>query len=184
MNPVGAPARPEGAATAADPEPAARPRLLARLAQRLAGPLRAQLTQGTSPDRLAYTLGIGTACSLFPFLGFTALLNLGVGVALRLNQPVLQTLNQLLGPVQLVLILVYVRLGETLWRADAHRFVLGEMLDAFRDQSLGEFLARFGWAGIHAFTAWLLTAPLVVVAAHRLSRPILRRMRPAVTDRT
>lgn len=165
-------------APAAAPPPAARKTLRRRLralAQRILGPLRAQLTQGTSPDQLALTLGVGTACSLFPFLGFTALLNLGVGLALRLNQPILQTLNQLLGPVQVLLILVYVRLGETLWGATGDRFTLSEMLAAFREATLLEFLARFGWAGIHAFTAWLLSVPLLVVAIRCATRPALRR---------
>ena len=47
--------------------------------RRLIKPLRAQLTQGVTPDRLALTLAVGTTCSLLPFLGFTTLLNLGVG---------------------------------------------------------------------------------------------------------
>src|SRR6185369_3211353 len=61
--------------------------------RRIIAPLRALLTQGVTPDQLAFTLAVGTACSLVPFLGFTTLLNLGVGLWLRLNQPILQTVN-------------------------------------------------------------------------------------------
>jgi len=82
------------------------------------GPVLAQLKQGVTPDKIALTLAVGTACSLLPFFGFTWLANLAAGLWLRLNQPILQTLNQVLGPVQLVMILVYVRIGETIW---AHR---------------------------------------------------------------
>ncbi len=142
--------------------------------RRLVDPVLAQLTQGVTPDKIASTLAVGTACSLFPFFGFTSLLNLGVGLGLRMNQPILQTLNQVLGPVQVVLILIYVRLGETVWRAPGGHFTLGEMLQTFRDASVGDFLARFGWAGLHAFTAWLLTAPLLVAAIYFPLRPILR----------
>ncbi len=150
-------------------------RLRAFWRRRIVQPIRAQLTQGVSPDQVASTLAVGTACSLFPFLGFTTLLNLGVGLALRMNQPILQTLNQLLGAVQLALILVYVRLGETIWGATGGHFTLGEVLRVFREASLGSFLAQFGWAGIHAFTAWLLTAPLLVAAIYFPLRPVLRR---------
>jgi uncharacterized protein (DUF2062 family) len=79
--------------------------------RRIVAPIRALLLQGITPDKIAFTFAVSTACSLLPFLGFTALLNLGVGLWLRLNQPIMQTLNQLLGPVQLVLIIVYVHLG-------------------------------------------------------------------------
>ena len=143
--------------------------------RRLIDPIRAQLTQGVTPDQMALTLGVGTACSLLPFLGFTSLLNLGVGLALRMNQPILQTLNQLLGPVQLVLILVHVRVGETLWGATGDRFTVGEMVRMFRDSSLTEFFARFGWAGIHALSAWLLLAPVLAAAVYFSVRPVLRR---------
>ena len=134
--------------------------------RRVREPIIALFTQGITPDRVALTLAVGTACSLFPFLGFTSLLNLGVGLWLRLNQPILQTLNQLLGPVHLVMIVLYVRLGEWLWRMQDDRFTVGEMLRVFREASLGEFLHHFGWAGIHAFTAWALTTPLLIAVVY------------------
>lgn len=144
--------------------------------RRVRDPVSALFTQGITPDRVALTLAVGTACSLFPFLGFTSLLNLGAGLWLRLNQPILQTLNQLLGPLQLVLIVAYVRLGEWLWRMQDDRFTVAEMLRVFREASFGEFLGRFGWAGIHAFTAWALTAPLLIVTLYCALRPALRRL--------
>lgn len=144
--------------------------------RRVVAPLRALLTQGVTPDRIAFTLAIGTACSLFPFLGLTSLLNLGAGLALRLNQPLLQVLNQLLGPLQLLLILPYVRCGEWLWGAGGHRFTVAEMVAVFREAAFGEFLQQFGWAGVHAFSAWVLTAPLLVLAIHAGLRPAVRRL--------
>lgn len=144
--------------------------------RRVRDPLVALFTQGITPDKVALTLGVGTACSLFPFLGLTSLLNLIVGLWLRLNQPLLQTLNQLLGAVQLLMILVYVRLGEWVWQAQGDRFTITEVLQVFRDASIGEFLQRFGWAGVHAFTAWALTAPLLIAAVTYSARPALRRL--------
>jgi uncharacterized protein (DUF2062 family) len=144
--------------------------------RRVRAPLVALFTQGVTPDKIALTFAVGSACSLFPFLGFTSLLNLGAGLWLRLNQPLLQTLNQLLGPLQLLLILGYVRVGEWLWRAEGGRFTLAEMLAVFRQASLREFLQRFGWAGVHAFTAWAVTSPLLVAGVYCLLRPLLRRL--------
>jgi uncharacterized protein (DUF2062 family) len=144
--------------------------------RRLVDPLVAQLTQGVTPDRLAATLAVGTACSLFPFLGLTSLLNLVVGIRLRMNQPILQTLNQLLGPLHLLMILAYVRLGEWLWRASDARFTIGDMIRTFRDETFLVFLERFGWAGIHALSAWIITTPLLVAAIYYPLRPVLRRL--------
>lgn len=144
--------------------------------RRVLQPIKVQLTQGASPDQIAATLAVGTACSLFPIFGVTSIVNLGVGLTLRMNQPILQALNQLLGPLQVALILVYVRCGEVVWRSAAHPFTLKEMLREFHARSLGEFLQQFGWAGIHALTAWLLTSPLIIAALYVSLRPAIRRV--------
>jgi len=133
------------------------------------------LTQGVTPDKLAFTVGVGTACSVLPFLGFTSLLNLGVGLWLRLNQPILQTLNQLLGPLQLLLILVYVRVGEKIWQAEPMPLSVGKIVTEFK-AGPWLFLQRFGWTGIHALTAWLISAPFIVAAIYYGLRPAMRRL--------
>jgi hypothetical protein len=143
--------------------------------RRIVAPLRAQLTQGVTPDKLALTIAIGTACSVLPFLGFTTVLNLGVGLWLRLNQPVLQTVNYLLGGAQLALILVYVRVGEIIWRAPHVPLSLTQLVADFRADPWG-FFARFAWTGVYAGTAWLLSVPLIVAALYYALRPAMRRL--------
>lgn len=160
-----------------------RPRRPSFWHRRLIQPLRTQLTQGTTPDKLSLTLAVGTACSLLPFLGFTSLLNLGVGLCLRLNQPILQTLNQLLGPLQLALIVVYVRLGEKIWRAEPVPFSVPALMHDFRADP-GAFMRRFGLTGVHAATAWILSVPLIVVALYYPLRPLVRRLVPARGSKT
>lgn len=145
--------------------------------RRVRAPLVALLTQGATPEGLAKTLAWCGVCSMFPFLGTTALLNLAVGHALKLNHALMQTVNQLLGGLHIVMILLYVRLGETLWGATGEeRFSIVEMLTAFRDLSIGDFLSRFGWAGVHALTAWALTAPILYWIIYYSARPALRRL--------
>lgn len=143
--------------------------------RRVVTPVLAQLKQGVTPDKIALTLAVGTACSLLPFLGFTALLNLGVGLWLRLNQPILQTLNQVLGPLQLVLILVYVRIGERIWSAPEMPLSVTVLAKAFTDDP-GAFMQRFGWTGVHAATAWGLSAPVIMAAVYFPLRGVMRRV--------
>lgn len=143
--------------------------------RRVGGSVRALLTQGVTPQRIALTLAVGTACSLLPFLGFTSLMNLGVGLWLRLNQPILQTLNQILGPVQLVMILVYVRIGEKLWGAREMPLSVGTLMKAFSDDPWA-FLRRFGWTGVHAATAWAISVPVILAAIYFPLRIVMRRV--------
>ncbi len=144
--------------------------------RRLVDPVVRQLTQGVTPARISFTLAVSTVCSLFPFLGFTWLTNLIAGMALRLNQPIMQTLNQLLTPIHLPMIVVYVKMGEWIWGTKGEPFSVVEMLRNFADLSLAEFLHKFGWAGVHAFTSWALTAPLLFLVTYLPLRPLINRL--------
>lgn len=149
--------------------------------RRVVAPLLAQLTQGVTPERLALTLGVGLACGLFPFLGFTTALCFVAALALRLNQPVIHVLNQLLWPAQLAGIPLYVWLGQKLYGAAPVPVDPQEIARVFAE-SQREFWTRFGLVGLHAFTAWLLTVPLLVGAASFIARPLLRAAAARLTS--
>lgn len=144
--------------------------------RRLLDPIVALLTQGVTPDKIAATLATALTFGLFPFLGTTTTLCLLIGLWFRMNQPILQTVNQLLTPLHLVMILVYVRIGERIWHAPTEdKFSVIEMIRAFDELTLREFFHRFGQAGLHALTAWTLTAPVLFCAVYYATRPLLRR---------
>ena len=145
----------------------------------MVAPITSQLTLGATPDRLAFTVAVGATAAIFPLLGATTAVTLVAGLSLRLNQLVLHTINQLLGPVQLALILVYVRAGEWLWRTPADDFSVADMVRTFHASGLGDFLRRFGWAGVHAVSAWALSAPLVLGAIYLVARPPITRLASA-----
>lgn len=151
--------------------------------RRIVNPVIALLTQGVTPEQLARTIGVSVACSLFPLLGLTTLLNLGVGLKLRMNQPVMQAINQLLTPLHLVMIVVYVRTGEWMLGADAEPFTLAEMLRTLRQGPWSEFWAEFGEAGLHALLAWFFSAPLWFAVIYFPLRPLLHRLARRSTAR-
>jgi uncharacterized protein (DUF2062 family) len=144
--------------------------------RRLGDPILALLSHGVTPDKIAATLAVGTAVSLLPFFGLTTLFNVLVGLKLRMNQPLLQALNYLITPLHLIMIFVYVRIGETIWNVDDAHFNLRELLSTFHEKPFGEFLERFGWTGIHALTAWLLSVPVIIPALFYLLRPLMRKL--------
>jgi len=143
--------------------------------RRFGDPVIALLTQGVTPDKLAATFAVGTAVSLFPFLGTNTLFNLGVGLWFRMNQPILQAINYLITPLHLVMMLVYVHMGEIIWRSQEDKFSVLDVIRTFRDEPISEFFHRFGWAGIHAFTAWLISVPFIIAGLYVTLRPVMHR---------
>lgn len=154
--------------------PPAPPRAASWWSRRVVAPIINLLTHGVTADKVSATIAVGTACSLFPFIGFTTMLNLGVGLWLRMNQPILQAINYLITPLHLVMIVVYVRIGERIWGVTDEAFSVSAVVTTFREVSFSEFLARFGWAGVHAFTAWILSVPVIIACIYYPLRPVLR----------
>lgn len=151
--------------------------------RRVIAPIAAQLRQGITPDQISLTLALGAVLGVFPILGSSTLL---CGVAawrLKLNQPVMQTVNYLVYPLQLILLLPFYRAGETLFgQPHVPIFSLTELIARFRDGPV-QFLADYGRVGVYGIVVWLLLAPLVALMLYHLLRPSLcalaRRLRPA-----
>lgn len=133
-----------------------------------------QLTQGITPERIALTVALGVVLGLFPLIGTTSLLCFLAAWALRLNQPVIQLVNQLLWPLHLAFILPCIRVGEKVMRAPHETLELSALNHAFW-HAPAQFLARFGSAVGHSLLGWLILAPPLGLVVHILLRPVLRR---------
>jgi uncharacterized protein (DUF2062 family) len=141
------------------------PALTARLEEaarsRVVAPIVEQLTQGLSPDTIALTIAVGLCIAVIPIIGVTTALSFLAAWALRLNQPIIQAINWTSYPLQLLLILPFIRLGEKLFRAPKMRFSLDELLAMAKTDPLAT-LTRLGATFGHAAAAWLLCAPLII----------------------
>jgi uncharacterized protein (DUF2062 family) len=145
------------------------------LRRRIRDPIVQQLTQGLSPDTIALTVGVGLAIAVIPVVGVTTMLSFFAAWALRLNQPVIQTINWSSYALQLLLIIPFIRLGEKIFHAPRMAHSLEELVSMGRADPLGT-LARLGSTVGHAVVAWMLVAPLIVAGAYYATRPAFRAM--------
>ncbi len=138
------------------------------------------LSQGISPRRLALTLALGFAVGCIPVVGIPTVLCAALALSLRLNLPAIQMANYVAMPLQLVLIVPFVRLGRWLIptrggpafdpRALLHLPALH--LATHLATSMGDLAGK-------ALLAWLLVAvPAVALMTFALTH-MLRRI-PAV----
>lgn len=143
--------------------------------RRLLDPLLAQLRQGVTPERLALSLALGLVVGILPVLGATTLVCGVLAVWLRLNQPVIQLVNYLAYPLQLALLLPFLRAGEWLFRQPPlPLFSIEELLSRFRADA-GQFLLDYGLLGLYGVAVWALLAPLLGLLIYGLTRPLLAR---------
>jgi uncharacterized protein (DUF2062 family) len=143
------------------------------LRRRVGAPILQQLTQGLSPDRVALTCAVGLCIAVIPVIGVTTALSFLAAWALKLNQPVIQTINWTSYPLQLLLLLPFIRMGEKIFHAPRMPFSLETLLAMGRADPLGT-MALLGWTVAHAVVAWLLVTPLIVVGTYYATRPLWR----------
>jgi uncharacterized protein (DUF2062 family) len=131
------------------------------------------LRQGMSPQRLALTLALGFAIGCIPVVGIPTVLCAGLALTLRLNLPAIQVANYLAMPLQLVMIVPFVRMGGWLLAsgsapAPSTRQILG--------YSPFELVTQMSSLAGHALLAWVLMAiPAVLLMTVTLTL-MLRRI--------
>ncbi len=114
------------------------------------------LLAGVSPQRLALTLALGFAIGCLPVIGIPTALCAVVAIPLRLNVPAIQAANYLAMPLQLTLMLPFVRLGSWMF-SSPQRFTLGGAL-------------------MHAIAGWLVIAGQMVLVITLALTPVLQRV--------
>jgi uncharacterized protein (DUF2062 family) len=145
------------------------------LHRRLVRPIVDLLTQGITPEKIALSVAIGLVLGVFPALGWTTLLCLLVALWLKLNVPAMQLVNYLAYPLQLALLVPFLRAGEILFRAPRLAISLSQIL-AMVKANVWHAIAALWTATMHAIVAWALVAPLAVYLIYKILSPILKRL--------
>jgi uncharacterized protein (DUF2062 family) len=145
------------------------------LKTRLVDPIVALLTQGITPKKIAMSVAIGVVVGCFPLLGTTTTLCTIAAVVFGLNLPAIQLVNYLVYPLQLFLLIPFVRLGEMMVHAhaqplNAHIFV------AYAKEGPRVALSKLGSTAVHAVAGWLLIAPIALVLIYAGLLPVITRM--------
>ena len=131
------------------------------------------LRQDISPRRLALTLALGFAIGCIPVVGVTTALCIVVALGLRLNFPAIQAANWTAAPLQMVLILPFMRLGGRLFAFGSVRAIeIGSLLHA----SPLAMISQVGSMAGQALLAWLLIAIPAVTLMTVILTTLLRRV--------
>jgi len=134
------------------------------------------LRQGISPRRLALTLALGFAIGCIPVVGIPTVLCAGLALALKLNLPAIQAANYVVMPLQIALIVPFVRLGGWLFTFGPSRAAQsGPLLHT----SALELALRMGGLAGQAMLGWLVIA-LPAVALMTATLTLVLRCVPAV----
>lgn len=135
--------------------------------------MAAWLRQGVTPFRLALTLALGFAIGCIPVIGIPTLLCAGLAIGFGLNLPAIQAANYAAMPLQLLLLVPFIRMGQRIFSwTPIHTLTAGTLLH----QPPLHFASQMGWLAAEAVLAWVLVAvPAVTVMTATLT-PMLKRI--------
>lgn len=141
-------------------------------------PLLGQLRQGATPEAVSAAVCVAFALAIIPIIGATTVLCLLAGRLFRLNHIVMQVVNHVSYPLQLLLLVPFVRLGEALTGAGPVALSPTALIEEF-NRSFAGFVAKFWTAYLHGLLGWVLVVPPACWLLHLLLRRLFRRFSPA-----
>lgn len=150
--------------------------------RRVIDPIAALLKQGISPRQLALSLAIGAAIGVFPILGTTTVICAAVALGFRLNLVAIQVANYVVYPLQLLLMIPFVRIGERLFGATPLPLSLDQIAAVFR-AGVWHALTTLSTSLGHAVVGWAITAPLAAVLLFAALQPVMTRAAGAMAAR-
>ena len=147
------------------------------LRRKVRDPLLAELRQGATPEAVAAAVSVSLAIAINPIIGTTTVGCLLAGRLFRLNHVVMQVVNHLSYPLQILLIVPFVRLGESLTGAEPIALSPGALIDEF-NRSFTGFVQKFGLAYAHGLLGWVLVVPVAAWLLNFALRAVFRRVLP------
>ncbi len=144
--------------------------------RKLVEPFLDLLRQGITPEKVALTIALGLVLGVTPVIGSTTLLCTLAAIALRLNLPAIQLINGVVYPLQLVLIIPFLRAGA--WLFGDHRLpaITVSRLFAMIRGDLWHAILTLWTATVHALVAWLAVSALCATAIYGLLVPLFKRV--------
>jgi hypothetical protein len=137
------------------------------------------LRQGLTPEKIAFTIALGITLGVTPVVGSTVLLCTLAAIVFQLNLPAIQLVNCLVYPLQLALLVPFLRIGAWLFGRQPSEISLAHIFELIRTDAF-HAVAVLWTATTHALAAWLALGSLATALIYLLLVPVLRGLQSEV----
>lgn len=148
--------------------------MMAFLRRRVLDPIVALLRQGVTPDKIALSVAFGAVLGVFPVLGTTTVLCTLAALVWRLNLAAVHAVHFALTPVQLLLIIPFVRIGEGVLEHPPQPLSISAGLEILA-QGATQAIVVLWDAILHAMLGWLVVGPVAIFVLYRALVPAFGR---------
>ena len=144
-------------------------------------PLVKFLKQGLTAEKLSLCVALGLTLGTFPVLGSTTLLCTLAAFIFRLNLPAIMFINYFAYPLQLILFIPFIRIGEFLFHQTPMSLDLVLIFTMLKTDMVGTIQSLW-WTNMRAILAWFLCALPVGVGAYFSLTPIFKHFENSSVD--
>lgn len=146
--------------------------------RKLIDPLLSMLQQGILPEKLALTVALGSVVGLIPTLGVTTVVITALALRLRLNVAISVLISYLMQPLQLLLMVPFMKAGSYLSGLQTLEFSVGDLW-AMVQQDWQAALGKLWLVHLLGLGVWLLVAFPLGFSIYRSTLPLFRKLAPA-----
>lgn len=135
--------------------------------RRIVDPIVALLRQGMTPEKIALGMALGLTLGVAPMIGSTTILCATAAFALRLNPAAIQIVNYLMSPLQLAMLIPFIRAGEWLYGVARSPLTASRILQMIQT-NMWHAIVTLWSATMHAMTVWVFFVGLAVYPVYWL----------------
>jgi uncharacterized protein (DUF2062 family) len=143
--------------------------------RRIITPVIDLLRVGCSPRKLAWSLAAGFVIGINPLLGSTTIAALVVAGVLRLNLVASQIANHIVYPLQILLFLLFIKIGDKLFHTGRLPLEGHALFHAARHHPWSTTRQLWTWEW-HALIVWAVFAAIACPIIAAILTPILTRL--------
>lgn len=133
----------------------------------------ALLKQGLTPKELSQSIIMSGLISTIPILGVSTFMITTVSFKRKLNLSVMIALSYLMWPVQIMLIIPFIRVGEFIFSVPRNHHTVEEIISSFQN-SFFQTLSQLSFELLCGLGGWLFTAVPVAVVVYWVSLLFLK----------
>ncbi len=133
----------------------------------------ALLKQGLTPKELIQSIIVSGLISTVPILGVSTFMITAVSLKRKLNLPVMISMSYLLWPLQILLIIPFIRVGEFIFSVPQNHHTVEEIINSFQN-SFFQTLTQLSFALVCGLGGWLFTAVPIAVGVYGVSLLFLK----------
>ncbi|MFL5728805.1 MAG: DUF2062 domain-containing protein [Cytophagaceae bacterium] len=125
--------------------------------RKLLDPVLNFLKQGMTPSSLALAFSLGIVIAVIPIFGSTTLLCFAAVFFFRVNTAAIMLANYFVYPLQFVLFIPFIRIGEWIFNAPPLHLSVTEIFELVSSDPMNA-VSDLWWSTLYALVAWCILA--------------------------